>query len=74
MQKPCLLRIYLNEYLSFSNVFHVMCVWPTALKLVSITNFNMLFLVTGSVRFVKKIYRIYANWHDYVTKNKVNLC
>ena len=31
----------------FSNVYHSACVWPTALKLGCITNFDMLFLVTG---------------------------
>ena len=30
----------------FSNVYHFACVWPTALKLGCLTNFDMLFLIS----------------------------
>ena len=33
----------------FSNVYHSACVWPTALKLGCITNFDMLFLMMGFI-------------------------
>ena len=39
----------------FSNVYHSACVWPTALKLGRITNFDMLFLVMGFVSLVDEI-------------------
>ena len=39
----------------FSNVYHSMCVWPTALKLGCITNFDMLFLVMGFISLVDEI-------------------
>ena len=37
------------------NVYHFACVWPTALKLGSITNFDMLFLVMGFISLVDEI-------------------
>ena len=40
---------------SFSNVSHSACVWPTALKLGSRTNFDMLFLVMGFISLVDEI-------------------
>ena len=39
-------------FLGFSNVFHFVCVWPTALKLGCITNFDMLFLVMWFISLV----------------------
>ena len=39
----------------FSNVYHSACVWPTALKLGCITNFDMLFLVMGFISLVDEI-------------------
>ena len=36
----------------FSNDYHFACVWPTALKLGSIANFDMLFLVMGLISLV----------------------
>ena len=39
----------------FSNVDHSTCVWPTALKLGCITNFDTLFLVMGFISVVDKI-------------------
>ena len=39
----------------FSNVCHSAAVWPTALKLGCITNFDMLFLVMGFISLVDKI-------------------
>ena len=38
-----------------SNVYHFACVWPTALKLDCITNFDMLFLVMGFISLVNEI-------------------
>ena len=35
----------------FSNVYHLVCVWPTALKLDCTTNFGTLFLVMGFISF-----------------------
>ena len=40
---------------SFSNVYHFACVWPTALKLGCITNFDMLFLVMVLISLVDEI-------------------
>ena len=39
----------------FSNVCHSACVWPTALKLGCIANFDMLFLVMGFISLVDEI-------------------
>ena len=39
----------------FSNVYHFACVWPTALKLGCITNFDVLFLVMGFISLVNEI-------------------
>ena len=39
----------------FSNVYHSACVWPTALKLGCITNFDILFLVMGFIYLVDEI-------------------
>ena len=39
----------------FSNVCHSACVWPTALKLGCVTNFDMLFLVMGFISLVDGI-------------------
>ena len=39
----------------FSNVYHFMCVWPTALKLGCVTNFDMLFLVMGFISLAGEI-------------------
>ena len=41
--------------LDFSNVYHFICVWPTALKLGCISNFDMLFLVMGFISLVDEI-------------------
>ena len=38
-----------------SNVYHSACVWPTALKLGCITNFDILFLVMGFISLVDEI-------------------
>ena len=46
---PCLL------FSGFSNVYHFVCIWPTALKLGGITNFDMLFLVIGFTSLVDEI-------------------
>ena len=42
-------------FLGFSNVYHCACVWPTALKFGSITNFDMLFLVMGFISLIDEI-------------------
>ena len=39
----------------FSNVYHSVCVWPTALKLGCGTNLDMLFLVMGFISLVDEI-------------------
>ena len=44
--------IHLYLFSSFSNVCHSACVWPTALKLGCISNFDMLFLVMGFIYLV----------------------
>ena len=36
-------------------MYHFACVWPTALKLGCITNFDMLFLVMGFISLVDEI-------------------
>ena len=41
--------------LGFSNVCHFPCVWPTALKLGCITNFDVLFLVIRLISLVDEI-------------------
>ena len=49
---------------SFSNVCHSACVWPTALKLGCIANFDMLFLVMGFISFVDEItFMLISNRH-----------
>ena len=48
----------------FSNVCHSACVWPTALKLGCIANFDMLFLVMGFISFVDEItFMLISNRH-----------
>ena len=48
----------------FSNVYHFTCVWPTALKLGCIANFDMLFLVMGFISLVDEIqFLLYMLWH-----------
>ena len=42
-------------FVLFLNVYHSACVWPTALKLGCITNFDMLFLVMGFISLVDEI-------------------
>ena len=43
------------KFSGFSNVYHSACVWPAALKLECITNFDMLFLVMGFSSLVDEI-------------------
>ena len=38
-----------------SNAYHSVCVWPTALKLGCVTNFDMLFLVTWFISLVDEL-------------------
>ena len=53
---PCLNAIHLSLILVFfPNVYHSACVWPTALKLVCITNFDTLFLIMGLIFLVDEI-------------------
>ena len=44
-----------QAFSGFSNVYHFACVRPTALKLGSIANFDMLFLVIGFISLVDEI-------------------
>ena len=54
--KLCAWLIYICRLFSgFSNVYHFTCVWPTALKLGCITNFDMLFLVMGLISLDENI-------------------
>ena len=46
-----------------SNVCYSACVWPTALKLDCITNFDMLFLVMGVISLVDEIQFMLINSH-----------
>ena len=39
----------------FSNIYHFVCVWPTALRLGCVTNLDTLFLVMGFISLVDKI-------------------
>ena len=50
-----LTAIHCLLFSGFSNAYNSACVWPTALKLGCITNFNMLFLVMGFVSLVDEI-------------------
>ena len=50
---PCLTAILF--FWVFTNVYHSACVWPRALKLGCVTNFNMLFLVMGFISLVDEI-------------------
>ena len=45
-----------------------MCVWPTALKLGCITNFDMLFLVMGFISLVDEIQFMLISSHHYLHK------
>ena len=47
----------------FLNVYYFVCVWPTALKLGCITNFDMLFLVMGFISLVDEIQFILISSH-----------
>ena len=48
----------------FSNVYHFACVWPTALKLGCITNFDMLFHVIGFISLVDEIqFMLFSSRH-----------
>ena len=62
----------------FSNVFHFACVWPTALKLGCITNFDMLFLAMGFISFVDEIqFMLIDSRHICIRSirwNKVAIC
>ena len=46
---------FVSYFPGFSNVYHFACVWPTALKLGCITNFDTLFLVMGFISLVDEI-------------------
>ena len=61
---------------SFSNVCHSVCVWPTALKLSCINNFDMLFLVMGFTSLVDEIqFMLISSRHIWIrymkTVNKI---
>ena len=60
-----LTTIHLSLFLRFffPNVYHSMCVWPTALKLGCITDFDMLFLVMGFISLVDEIQFILISSH-----------
>ena len=45
---------YCHKFVSYFRV-HSACVWPTALKLASIANFGMHFLVMGFISLVDEI-------------------
>ena len=46
-----------------SNVYHFVRVWPTALKLGCITNFDMLFLMMGFISLVDEIQSMLISNH-----------
>ena len=46
---------FVSYFPGFSNVYHLACVWLTALKLGCVTNFDMLFLVMGLISLVGEI-------------------
>ena len=46
-----------------SNVCHSVCVWPTALKLSCITNFDMLLLMIGFISLVDEIQFMVSSGH-----------
>ena len=54
--------------LGFLNVYHSTCVWPTALKLGYIANFDMFFLVMGLISLVDEIqFMLISNRHTCLT-------
>ena len=53
--QACRLTTICLLFSGFSNVCHSACVWPTALKLGCIANFDMLFLVMGFISLVHEI-------------------
>ena len=55
----------------FSNVYHSACVWPTALKLGCINNFDMPFLVMGFISLVDEIQFMLINSPHKVYKERV---
>ena len=62
----------LSSIFGFTNVYHFACVWPKALKLGCITNFDMLFLVSiriRSVSFEKLPESLNTSEIYYVTSN-----
>ena len=44
---------FASYFSGFSNVYYFACVWPTALKLGSVTNLDTLFLVIGFLGLMK---------------------
>ena len=63
---PC--HTFVSYFRFFFNVCHSACVWPTALKFGSITNFDMLFLVMGFISLVDKIQFMLANSRHFLHK------
>ena len=51
----------------FSNVYRSACVWPTALKLGCVTNFDMLFLVMGFISLTDEIQFMLISSHHICT-------
>ena len=52
---------------SFSNVYHSACVWPTALKLSCVTNFDMFFLMMWFISLVDEIqFMLISSFHTCI--------
>ena len=61
---------FVSYFLGFSNVYYLACVWPTALKLGCITNFDMLFLVMGFISLVDEIqFMLISSRHICIRSN-----
>ena len=54
-------------YGSQASVYHFACIWPTAMKLGCIINFDMLFLVMGFISLLDEIqYMLISSRHVYI--------
>ena len=54
----------------FANVYHSVCVWPTALNLGCITKFDMLFLVMGFISLINEIHFMLISSHHICIRSK----
>ena len=62
--------IHLSLIFGFSNVYHFACVWPTALKIGCISNFDVLFLVMEFISLSDKTQFMLISSRHICTRSK----